>query len=141
MRACLLKALKRILKVGKEDDLMFSNRCAKCHQGKIFRYFMMMNDSCSECGHQFEREEGFFLGAMILSYFLSTLLALPVLLLTVFKYDLEFPVALLIAAAVMLVTSPVIYRYSKLVWIHVEEKIYESFQAKRDEAKPFIKAS
>ena len=113
---------------------MFSNQCAKCHSGRVFEYFFMMNEHCPHCGHRFEREQGFFVGAMIIAYFASTLCALPVLLLSVFKFEMDFGPALALGAAVMLFTLPVIYRYSKLFWIHLEEKIYVSFKAKRDEA-------
>jgi hypothetical protein len=73
------------------------------------------------------------MGAMIIAYFASTLLALPVLLLGVFKFDLEFPVALGLGAACSGISLPFIYRYSKLIWIHLEEKIYASFKAKREQ--------
>jgi hypothetical protein len=96
---------------------------------------MILNKTCPNCGHRFEREEGFFIGAMIISYFISTLLALPVLLITVFKYEVEFVPALVVASAMMLITGPIIYRYSKLAWIHIEESLYQSFKAKRDERK------
>jgi len=113
---------------------MFSNRCAKCHSGRIFEYFFRMNEKCTHCGHRFEREEGFFMGAMIIAYFISTLLALPVLLLCIFKFEMEFPFALALGAGTIAVNLPFIYRYSKLVWIHLEEKIYASFKAKRDQS-------
>ena len=91
-----------------------------------------MNEVCPQCGHRFELEEGFFIGAMILTYFISTLLALPVLLFSLFKYEMEFPLALLLAGSFMLVSTPVLYRYSKLAWIHLEERLYQAFKKKRD---------
>ncbi len=113
---------------------MLSNQCSKCGAGAIFKYFFIMNQNCPNCGHHFEREEGFFLGSMIIAYFAVTLLALPVLLVSVFKYEIEFGAALALAATVMAVTMPSLYRYSKLMWIHLEERIYISFKAKRNEA-------
>src|SRR4051812_20467629 len=110
---------------------MFSNHCAKCNQGQIFRYFFLMNEKCPVCGHHFELEEGFFIGSMIITYFISTMLALPVLLICVFKYEMEFPVALFLAGLMMLGTSPILYRYSKIAWIHLEERFFRAFEAKR----------
>jgi uncharacterized protein (DUF983 family) len=114
---------------------MFSNRCAKCHAGKIFQGFMSMNENCPSCGHHFEREEGFFMGSIILSYFASTLSILPIMLLAIFKYEADLIWSLVVSSVVALITFPVIYRYSKIAWIHIEEDLYQSFKKKRDEGK------
>jgi uncharacterized protein (DUF983 family) len=47
--------------------------CPRCRTGKIyptsiFRGFPKMNDECAVCHLWFEREEGYFLGAMIVDY-------------------------------------------------------------------------
>jgi uncharacterized protein (DUF983 family) len=111
---------------------IFSNRCAKCKQGAIFHGFFFIHDNCPVCGHRFEREEGFFIGSMIIAYFISTLLTLPILLVSIFKFEMEFPLALLLAAVFMAVTLPIIYRYSKIAWIQIEERLYQSFKTKRE---------
>lgn len=114
---------------------MFSNLCAKCHKGKIFNAFLTMNQDCPSCGHHFEREEGFFMGSIILSYFASTLSILPIMLLALFKYDADLIASLVVSSVVALITFPPIYRFSKIAWIHIEENLYQSFQKKRDEGK------
>ena len=81
-----------------------------------------MNRACPSCGHVFEKEDGHYIGAMIIAYFASSFLALPVLLLAVFKYDLEFPLPPILAGLQILLTGPVLYRYSKIAWIHLEER-------------------
>jgi uncharacterized protein (DUF983 family) len=114
---------------------MFANRCAKCHEGKIFQGFMSMNEDCLSCGHHFEREEGFFMGSIILSYFASTLSILPIMLLAIFKYDADLIWSLVASSTVALITFLPIYRFSKIAWIHIEEDLYQSFKQKRDEGK------
>ncbi len=118
---------------------IFSNRCAKCKTGAIFHHFFFINEVCPHCGHRFEREEGFFIGSMIIAYFLSTMLTLPILLLAIFKFETELPLALLFASIFMAVTLPFIYRYSKIAWIQIEEQLYQSFKAKRDQADKILK--
>ena len=115
-----------------EHGDMFSNLCAKCRRGAIFNHFIFMNECCPACGHRFELEEGFFIGAMILTYFVSTLLALPVLLVSIFKLEMEFPLALGLAGVFMLIVTPILYRSSKIAWIHLEERFYQAFKKKRD---------
>jgi uncharacterized protein (DUF983 family) len=48
-------------------------RCPRCRSGRIFRYsifrgFPKMHDRCPVCDLKFEREQGYFLGAMYISY-------------------------------------------------------------------------
>src|SRR3954447_20105107 len=50
-------------------------RCPRCRVGKIFRNSIFkiyrwpkMYEHCPECGLKFEREGGYFLGAMYISY-------------------------------------------------------------------------
>jgi uncharacterized protein (DUF983 family) len=55
------------------------HRCPRCRVGKIFRRsiflgFPKMHERCSVCHLRYEREPGYFLGAMYISY----ALALPV---------------------------------------------------------------
>src|SRR5467141_663442 len=55
------------------------HRCPRCRVGKIFHHsiflgFPKMHERCSVCDLRYEREPGYFLGAMYISY----ALALPV---------------------------------------------------------------
>ena len=49
--------------------------CPRCRLGKIFRssifLFPKMHERCPVCGLKFEREQGYFLGAMYISYGLA----------------------------------------------------------------------
>src|SRR2546422_5139223 len=51
-------------------------KCPRCHSGAIFRSsifrgLVKMNERCPVCDLKFEREEGYFLGAMYISYGLA----------------------------------------------------------------------
>jgi uncharacterized protein (DUF983 family) len=96
-------------------------RCPQCRQGRIFRGTFAMNDPCPVCGVVFQREEGYFLGSMYVSYLLSSVLLIG------FYYAL---VALLpgwgtitvafLALIPYLPLVPLVFRYSRVVWIHFE---------------------
>ena len=50
--------------------------CPRCHKGKIFRgplwrSYLAMYERCPQCNLKYEREQGYFLGAMYFSYLLS----------------------------------------------------------------------
>jgi uncharacterized protein (DUF983 family) len=96
-------------------------RCPRCLDGKVFAGFVTMNLCCPRCGVRFEREPGYFLGSLYASYFLS------VGILTVFYLLISalFPHwSSLQAAAVALVPYapfiPLIYRYSRVIWMHID---------------------
>src|SRR5580765_1842777 len=42
--------------------------CPMCGAGKLFRRWFKMVDACPRCGHVFDREEGFWLGAFVINF-------------------------------------------------------------------------
>ena len=77
--------------------------------------------ACPECGLIFGREEGYFTGAMIVSYILGVpllaLLTLVIELLSGWRFDF----VLLIAGIYFLPFVPAIFRYSRVIWMHFRE--------------------
>src|SRR2546422_7942059 len=62
---------------------IFQQRCPRCRMGRIFRYsifrgFPKMCERCSICDLKFEREPGYFLGAMYISYVLGVSIMTPI---------------------------------------------------------------
>lgn len=79
-----------------------------------------MNPQCPVCDLRFEREAGYFIGAMYFSYALAVVTALPVAVILALFYGL--PVALVIAVAVgqTVASMPLFYRYSRILWLHMD---------------------
>ena len=82
-----------------------------------------MNERCPHCGLKFEREQGYFLGAMYFSYGIATvaILLLAVLVWAVFRWDLPESVGvgfLLFLPAASLVTF-----FSRVLWIYLDQSI------------------
>ena len=40
-------------------------RCPRCGRAPVFRRFVVMNDQCAECQLDFDRGDGYWLGAMM----------------------------------------------------------------------------
>jgi uncharacterized protein (DUF983 family) len=104
----------------------FSNRCPHCEKGRIFKGIVRMNPACTECGVRFERESGYFIGAMIASYFLGVFLALPTLLAAVFAYEFPMNQALVFSSIQILVLQPFLFRTSRILWIRIEAALTRS---------------
>ena len=78
----------------------------------------------------FEKEEGYFVGAMIASYYLGILLITPTLVICIFSLELELPVALTISGVQLLLMQPFLFRYSRLMWIQIEYQLTHSIHSK-----------
>src|SRR6266852_6724889 len=62
---------------------ILQQRCPRCRMGGIFRYsifrgFPKMCERCPVCDLKFEREPGYFLGAMYFSFALGVLVMAPI---------------------------------------------------------------
>jgi uncharacterized protein (DUF983 family) len=51
-------------------------RCPRCGARALFRTWFSMHERCSVCQLRFEREQGYFLGAMYINYGVTVVLAL-----------------------------------------------------------------
>jgi hypothetical protein len=87
----------------------------------MFRSSLVMNDPCPVCGLVFRREEGYFLGAMYCSYLIATVL------LTTFYFVLAALLpgwssitVSLIALLLYLPLVPMVFRYSRVLWIYFD---------------------
>lgn len=82
-----------------------------------------MCDRCANCGVKFEREEGYFLGAMYISYglALAIITLFAVLFWLVMRWPLEKDVIWAIALLVPL--APMISRLSRVLWIYFDRAI------------------
>lgn len=59
-------------------------RCANCGQPEIFDRWFAMVDRCPRCALRFERQPGYWLGAMILNFAFTAAAFLAVFLATLF---------------------------------------------------------
>ena len=98
---------------------ILSLRCPRCLSGKIWGGLLTMNTACPVCGFVFEREPGYFTGAMVLSY----AIAVPtfgLMVITLMLAGVAAVAALLVGGVVYLVLTPFIFRYSRVAWLHLD---------------------
>lgn len=100
---------------------LLTARCPRCREGKMFKSLMTMNDPCPVCRLIFQREEGYYLGAMYCSYVLGLAILTP----TFFLLSALLPrwdgvqIALL-SLVPYLPLIPFVFRYSRVLWIYVD---------------------
>lgn len=107
-------------------------RCPFCGHRPITAGFGELVEVCPACGHRFETEEGYWVGAMIV----TTAVALLVLVISMAVIAaLTWPdVPVLLATIVTMVVVALIptwfYPRSKTVWIWLDRRVhpYEDFE-------------
>lgn len=106
---------------------IFNSKCPVCHQGDVyeskqiynFNKFDKMHERCSHCGHKYEIENGFWYGAMYVSYALTVAFSVATFILTYLFYPqasawLYFGMIVL----VLLILVPVTFRLSRMIWMN-----------------------
>src|SRR4030088_89916 len=102
---------------------MLTLRCPRCRRGKLFSGLIDMPERCPECGMIYEREHGYFVGAMAISYGLAIGLVAILFfgLLAITRWPLEG--VLLVASVAFLPLAPICLRYSRALWIYGDRRI------------------
>jgi uncharacterized protein (DUF983 family) len=98
-------------------------RCPRCGKGKLFRRRFTMYERCTHCGWVFEREEGYWTGAMAVNLVFSELIvAAFVIPLAAAQVPLVplFAIGLPITALLPFL----FYRHSKSFWMSIDFLIH-----------------
>jgi uncharacterized protein (DUF983 family) len=95
-------------------------RCPRCLQGQVFATLFRMHEQCPLWRLRFEREPGYFTGAMYLSYGVAILVSAPVWLMMVWL-GRSLGEALLIIGPLLVVGSPWLFRYARVLWLHLDQ--------------------
>jgi uncharacterized protein (DUF983 family) len=114
---------------------IFSSKCPVCREGDAFisknpyelKSFDKMHENCSHCGHKFEKEQGFWYGAMYVSYALTVAFSVAVFILTFLFYpQASVWVYISMIAFVILFLAPVTFRLSRMIWMNFFAKFDEN---------------
>jgi uncharacterized protein (DUF983 family) len=105
---------------------MLHQLCPRCREGRIFGKsiftgFPAMHERCPACGLKFEREEGYFLGAMYIGYGLglAAIVGFGVILWLVTRWPLMK--VTLWAIVLFLPLAPALTLFSRVLWIYVDQ--------------------
>ena len=95
----------------------FQLKCPKCGEGALFQTYFKMFTHCAVCDLKFERESGYFIGAMYLNYGVTVLIAFPSYFLFEKFISIPFYVNLSVWALFSAIFPVLFYRYSKSLWL------------------------
>ncbi|MHB8214641.1 MAG: DUF983 domain-containing protein [Candidatus Sulfotelmatobacter sp.] len=103
-------------------------RCPSCRMGNIFRYsvfrgFPKMHERCPVCDLKFEREPGYFLGAMYVSYALGLVIIalIAALLWVVTRWWITKDT--IWAVVLFLPLAPTVTLFARVLWIYLDQSV------------------
>ncbi|MBC7386272.1 MAG: DUF983 domain-containing protein [Cryobacterium sp.] len=93
-------------------------RCPRCRIGKVTDGIFSIYPRCAHCDYDFNPESGFYLGAMMLGFLVTSILTIPpVIYLKVSGADdawvLGYPFVQ------YLILGPLLTYYAKILWLHL----------------------
>lgn len=104
---------------------ILTGRCPKCREGTIYAGGGRTHPRCPICGLSFEREEGYFLGAMYFSYFLAVGLSVACFMVggvLLPDWPREWVAGLALVALIL--AAPLLARYARVLWIHYDRWVW-----------------
>ena len=97
-----------------------ASRCPRCLKGQVWRSLFRINEVCPVCGLLFEREHGYWTGAMVASYALGVPLLFALVLAVWAATQWDVTAVLITADLLFVVAAPLVWRYSRVVWLHLD---------------------
>ena len=105
---------------------VFNEKCPKCIKGYVFKQNVsifnlpIMNDECEKCNYHYEREPGYFLGAMYISYALAVLQGIITFLISHYAFPfLSTFYETLIVILIIIILGRKNYKLSRVIYIHI----------------------
>lgn len=92
-------------------------RCPRCGARIRFRNWVMMPERCARCGLRFEREQGYFIGAMYVNYALTVGIVVSGYFLLERWAHLSLTQQLLLWGSVSILFPLLLFRHARVLWL------------------------
>ena len=99
-----------------------TRRCPRCGERDIFKGYFAMRDECPRCGLDLVREQGYYVGAMIVNIAAAELLAIVLIIIATIWTWPDIPVweIVIIGVVVNLLFPIVFYPLTKTLWLAID---------------------
>ena len=105
--------------------LILRGLCPACHKGKITRGLIGIAKVCPSCGYDLQPEAGYYLGAMMVSFFVAAALTIPPMIAMKFA-NVDETVLSVYPFVQYAILGPLLARYAKVIWAHIGYHIAKS---------------
>lgn len=94
-------------------------RCPRCGEGRLYRSIVSikMNKRCANCNLQFERESGFFLGAIYINYGLTAAIVTVGYMVLLVTRALPHDQIKFVTLSVAVIFPLLFFRHARSLWL------------------------
>jgi uncharacterized protein (DUF983 family) len=99
-------------------------RCPVCGRGRIFAGFFKTYEKCPVCGFEFEREPGYYTGAMAINLVVSELLIAIVAVPLAASQAVPITALIILGCTLPVLLPLLFYRPTKSLWMSFDHFIH-----------------
>lgn len=99
-------------------------RCPVCGRGKIFAGFFKTYERCPVCGFAYEREPGYYTGAMVVNLVVSELLITAIAVPLAASQVVSIPYLIALGVTLPVLLPIIFYRPTKSIWMSIDHMIH-----------------
>ena len=98
-------------------------RCPRCGRSPLYARYFRMHERCAACGLRYEREQGYFVGAIYINYAVTVAVAVSVVLVLDWTVGLTLDQQLAIGVALGVLVPLAFFRYARSLWLAVDHLV------------------
>ena len=106
-------------------------RCPRCGQSALYTGWFRMAEACAACGLRYEREAGYFIGAIYVNYAVTVAVAAGAVLGLDWTIGLTLTQQLVLGITLAALVPVVFFRYARSLWLSVDYLV-TSFDEQRE---------
>ncbi len=118
--------MKADLRINKNKGIKLISilraRCPACHTGKILEKGVSIRARCPHCDLNLHPEPGFYLGAMVIGFFLTAFLTIPPLI-ALKAYNVDLDILLAFPFIEFFFIGTFLVFYCRILWLHLEYQL------------------
>jgi len=94
-------------------------RCPRCGRAALYARWLAMHPRCAACGLRYEREQGYFVGAIYINYAVTVVVAAGTVLAVDALLGLTLAQQLAVGIALAVLVPLAFFRYARSLWLSV----------------------
>ena len=95
-------------------------RCPRCGEGQMFAGMFKMYSECGSCHFRFEREAGYFVGAMYINYGMTVFITFAGYFALDYFTSISFLTNFILWIAICALFPIFFFRYSRSLWLSLD---------------------
>jgi uncharacterized protein (DUF983 family) len=95
-------------------------KCPRCGRTPLYAGIFAMRERCAACGFRYEREQGYFVGAIYVNYAVTVATAVGTVLALDWTVGLTLAQQLGVGVGLALLVPVVFFRYARSLWLSLD---------------------